>query len=233
MFRVLRSSSQWCCATRCPTPRTPPLHRWCHRGLLSCSMAIPTPPTPKEVGEIQNLFSDALNSLSTRHLLNVAHALSELLSYVTVLVDRVDVALSPEHISRPPPEAPPCAPPITPPSPGPGAPGWDQEVVCIQPSRSTSPPESLEHPPEEPRNVSAYTHPGWEINFLLHGENILSVSCKTINGNSRSLCLYILKQHKKNQHERPDLLTSQIACAILRVSLLDVLWLIYLEKFCD
>uniref|UniRef100_A0A3B5BCI7 Tax1-binding protein 1 homolog A-like n=1 Tax=Stegastes partitus TaxID=144197 RepID=A0A3B5BCI7_9TELE len=26
-------------------------------------------------------------------------------------------------------------------------------VVCIQPSRSTSPPESLEHPPEEPQNV--------------------------------------------------------------------------------
>ncbi|KAK2830189.1 hypothetical protein Q5P01_018120 [Channa striata] len=72
--------------------------------------------------------------------------------------DRVDLALSPEHISRPPPEAPPCtppcAPPITPPSPGPGAPGWDQEVVCIQPSRSTSPPESLEHPPEEPRNAA-------------------------------------------------------------------------------
>ncbi|XP_032392045.1 tax1-binding protein 1 homolog A isoform X4 [Etheostoma spectabile] len=70
--------------------------------------------------------------------------------------DLVDVALSPDHMSRPPPEAPPCvppcAPPITPPSPGPGAPGWDREVVCIQPSRSTSPPESLEPPPEEPRN---------------------------------------------------------------------------------
>ncbi|KAM6903182.1 tax1-binding protein 1 homolog A isoform 3-T3 [Lycodopsis pacificus] len=72
--------------------------------------------------------------------------------------DRVDVALSPEDMSRPPPEAPPCAPPcappITPPSPGPGAPGWDREVVCSQPCRSTSPPESLEHPPEEPRNCS-------------------------------------------------------------------------------
>ncbi|XP_032392044.1 tax1-binding protein 1 homolog A isoform X3 [Etheostoma spectabile] len=72
--------------------------------------------------------------------------------------DLVDVALSPDHMSRPPPEAPPCvppcAPPITPPSPGPGAPGWDREVVCIQPSRSTSPPESLEPPPEEPRNCS-------------------------------------------------------------------------------
>lgn len=79
-------------------------------------------------------------------------------------LDLVDVALSPEHMSRPPPEAPPCAPPcappITPPSPGPGAPGWDREVVCIQPSRSTSPPESLEPPPEEPRNVSAYEHTG-------------------------------------------------------------------------
>uniref|UniRef100_A0A3Q3ILG9 UBZ1-type domain-containing protein n=1 Tax=Monopterus albus TaxID=43700 RepID=A0A3Q3ILG9_MONAL len=37
--------------------------------------------------------------------------------------------------------------------PGPGAPGWDREVVCIQPSRSTSPPESLEHSPEEPQNA--------------------------------------------------------------------------------
>ncbi|XP_030002961.1 tax1-binding protein 1 homolog A isoform X2 [Sphaeramia orbicularis] len=74
--------------------------------------------------------------------------------------DRADVALSPDHMSRPPPEAPPpcappCAPPITPPSPGPGTPGWDQEVVCIQPSRSTSPPESLEHPPEEPAGDAA------------------------------------------------------------------------------
>ncbi|XP_026156355.1 tax1-binding protein 1 homolog A isoform X2 [Mastacembelus armatus] len=80
--------------------------------------------------------------------------------------DRLDVALSPEHISRPPPEAPPCAPPcappITPPSPGPGAPGWDQEVVCIQPARSTSPPESLEHPPEEPRNVADGAQPSCE-----------------------------------------------------------------------
>ncbi|KAM3595889.1 uncharacterized protein V6R79_004685 [Siganus canaliculatus] len=78
---------------------------------------------------------------------------------VSASSDRVDVALSPEHISRPPPEAPPpcappCAPPITPPSPGPGAPGWDQEVVCIQPSRTTSPPESLDHPPQEPRNAA-------------------------------------------------------------------------------
>ncbi|XP_039675453.1 tax1-binding protein 1 homolog A isoform X1 [Perca fluviatilis] len=77
--------------------------------------------------------------------------------------DLVDVALSPEHMSRPPPEAPPCAPPcappITPPSPGPGAPGWDREVVCIQPSRSTSPPESLEPPPEEPRNAADGAQP--------------------------------------------------------------------------
>ncbi|KAM6903180.1 tax1-binding protein 1 homolog A isoform 1-T1 [Lycodopsis pacificus] len=77
--------------------------------------------------------------------------------------DRVDVALSPEDMSRPPPEAPPCAPPcappITPPSPGPGAPGWDREVVCSQPCRSTSPPESLEHPPEEPRNAADGAQP--------------------------------------------------------------------------
>ncbi|XP_034747068.1 tax1-binding protein 1 homolog A isoform X2 [Etheostoma cragini] len=77
--------------------------------------------------------------------------------------DLVDVALSPDHMSRPPPEAPPCAPPcappITPSSPGPGAPGWDREVVCIQPSRSTSPPESLEPPPEEPRNAADGAQP--------------------------------------------------------------------------
>ncbi|XP_074468725.1 tax1-binding protein 1 homolog A isoform X2 [Sebastes fasciatus] len=77
--------------------------------------------------------------------------------------DRVDVSLSPEHMSRPPPEAPPCAPPcappITPPSPGPGAPGWEREVVCIQPSRSTSPPDNLEQPPEEPRNAADGAQP--------------------------------------------------------------------------
>ncbi|XP_044190888.1 tax1-binding protein 1 homolog A [Thunnus albacares] len=77
--------------------------------------------------------------------------------------ERVDVALSPEHMSRPPPEAPPCAPPcappITPPSPGPGAPGWEREVVCIQPSRTTSPPESLDQSPEEPRNVGDAAQP--------------------------------------------------------------------------
>ncbi|TNN88112.1 Tax1-binding protein 1 B [Liparis tanakae] len=76
--------------------------------------------------------------------------------------DRTDVSLSPEHMSRPPPEAPPCAPPcappITPPSPGPGAPAWDREVVCIQPCRTTGPPESQEHPPEEPRNRSFEQH---------------------------------------------------------------------------
>ncbi|XP_034560568.1 tax1-binding protein 1 homolog A isoform X2 [Notolabrus celidotus] len=70
--------------------------------------------------------------------------------------DRVEAAPSPEHMSRPPPEAPscapPCAPPITPPSPSAGAPDWNQEVVCIQPARSTTPPEGTEHPAEEPRN---------------------------------------------------------------------------------
>ena len=82
-----------------------------------------------------------------------------MLPRVIVSTDRMDVALSPEHMSRPPPEAPPCAPPcappITPPSPGPGAPGWDRKVVCIQPSRSTSTPENSEHQPEEPQNVSS------------------------------------------------------------------------------
>lgn len=77
--------------------------------------------------------------------------------------DRTDVSLSPEHMPRPPPEAPPCAPPcappITPPSPGPGAPGWDREVVCIQPCRTTGPPESQEHPLEEPRNAADGAQP--------------------------------------------------------------------------
>ncbi|XP_041867990.1 tax1-binding protein 1 homolog A isoform X2 [Melanotaenia boesemani] len=77
--------------------------------------------------------------------------------------DRVDVALSPEHMLRPPPEAPPCpppcAPPVTPPSPGPGVPGWDRKVVCIQPSRSTSPPENIEHSPEEAQKVGDGAQP--------------------------------------------------------------------------
>ncbi|XP_029022939.1 tax1-binding protein 1 homolog A isoform X2 [Betta splendens] len=78
--------------------------------------------------------------------------------YSTDTARVADAASSPEHMSRPPPEAPPCtppcAPPLTPSSPGPAAPGWDQEVVCIQPCRTTTPPEGLEHPPEEPRNVN-------------------------------------------------------------------------------
>lgn len=88
--------------------------------------------------------------------------------------DRVDVALSPEHMTRPPPEAPPCAPPCAPPisprSPEPGAPGWEQEVVCIQPSRSTSPPESLEHPPEEPRSVADGAQPSCDHQSSRRGE---------------------------------------------------------------
>uniref|UniRef100_A0A3Q2PHX2 Tax1 (human T-cell leukemia virus type I) binding protein 1a n=1 Tax=Fundulus heteroclitus TaxID=8078 RepID=A0A3Q2PHX2_FUNHE len=77
--------------------------------------------------------------------------------------DRGDVVLSPEHLSRPPPEAPlcaaPCAPPASPPSPGPGAPGWDQEVVCIQPSRCTTPPENAEAPAEEAQKVCDRAQP--------------------------------------------------------------------------
>lgn len=76
----------------------------------------------------------------------------------------VDAAVSPDPLPLPPPETlscpQPCAPPLSPsilspnpasnpPStPSPGAPGWPQEVVCIQPSRNTSPPDSGEHPPE-------------------------------------------------------------------------------------
>ncbi|XP_061885281.1 tax1-binding protein 1 homolog A-like isoform X2 [Entelurus aequoreus] len=57
-------------------------------------------------------------------------------------------ALSLDQAARPPPEAPhcatPCAPPITPPHPG-----WAREVVCMQPTRSTTPPETADHPPAD------------------------------------------------------------------------------------
>ncbi|KAM6958882.1 tax1-binding protein 1 homolog A [Aplochiton taeniatus] len=76
--------------------------------------------------------------------------------------DGADGALSPEQMPRPPPEAPlcapPCAPPATSPGPGTGA-AWPREVVCIQPSRSMSPPDGLEQPPEEPRNVGDGAQP--------------------------------------------------------------------------
>ncbi|XP_062342538.1 tax1-binding protein 1 homolog A-like isoform X2 [Osmerus eperlanus] len=68
--------------------------------------------------------------------------------------DGADGALSPEQMPRPPPEAPTCAPPAS----APGA-TWDRGVVCIQPSRSMSPPDGLEHPPEEPRNVGDGAQP--------------------------------------------------------------------------
>ncbi|TKS90691.1 Tax1-binding protein 1 -like protein B [Collichthys lucidus] len=89
--------------------------------------------------------------------------------------DRMDVALSPEHMTRPPPEAPPCAPPcappITPTSPGSAAPGWDQqEVVCIQPSRNTTPPEGLEQPTEEPRNAANGAQPSCDHQSNRHSD---------------------------------------------------------------
>lgn len=141
---------------------------------------------------------------------------------ISVFLDRVDVALSPEHMTRPPPEAPPCtapcAPPITPPSPGPGTPGWDREVVCIQPSRTTSPPESLEHPPEEPRNVSARKLTATPLEYryqmrfhthqILHwgnthnkiNVNVWFSACCPQRSRSRGLFAelhtHILKQHK-------------------------------------
>lgn len=54
---VLRWGSRWCCATRCRTPRTPLLRRWCHRGPPSCNTGIPTPLTPREVGGIKTVAS--------------------------------------------------------------------------------------------------------------------------------------------------------------------------------
>lgn len=98
----------------------------------------------------------------------------------------LDAALSPEKMARPPPEAPPCAPPcappITPSSPGPGAHGWNQEVVCIQPSRSATPPENTEHPPPDARNVGGQLFSfmllcmsggeGFNLHFLCHNIQI-------------------------------------------------------------
>lgn len=60
VFRVLRWGSPCCCATPCRTLRTPLLRHWCHRGLLSCSTAIPTQPTPREVGGILTLISHSV-----------------------------------------------------------------------------------------------------------------------------------------------------------------------------
>ncbi|XP_061617158.1 tax1-binding protein 1 homolog A isoform X1 [Phyllopteryx taeniolatus] len=87
-----------------------------------------------------------------------------------------EVSLSPEQLTRPPPEAPPCAtpcaPPISPlnPNPGPVAPGWDRDVVCIQPSRSTSPPETMENPPEEPQNTRGGAQPSCDHQSSRLGE---------------------------------------------------------------
>lgn len=83
----------------------------------------------------------------------------------------VDAAVSPAPLPLPPPETlscpQPCAPPLSPPSPSPnpastppsgtGAPGWPQEVVCIQPSRSssTSPPDSAERPLEHTNEAAS------------------------------------------------------------------------------
>uniref|UniRef100_A0A3Q3E6K2 Tax1 (human T-cell leukemia virus type I) binding protein 1a n=1 Tax=Labrus bergylta TaxID=56723 RepID=A0A3Q3E6K2_9LABR len=58
--------------------------------------------------------------------------------------DRVDAALSPEHMTRPPPEAPTY---------------WNREVVCMQPTRSTTPPEGPEHPVDEPKNAADGAQP--------------------------------------------------------------------------
>ncbi|KAK7898568.1 hypothetical protein WMY93_019421 [Mugilogobius chulae] len=91
----------------------------------------------------------------------------------------VDAAVSPDLLPLPPPE--PCAPPLSPSSPasaaGPGAPGWAQEVVCIQPCRSTSPRRSatilqrtlrlkLRRRPERTPGPPSASTPG-EIHWIL------------------------------------------------------------------
>ncbi|XP_061124055.1 tax1-binding protein 1 homolog A [Syngnathus typhle] len=101
-----------------------------------------------------------------------------------------DASLTPEQLSRPPPEAPPCAtpcaPPISPtnPNPGPAAPGWDREVVCIQPSRSTSPPEN---PPEEPQNAGDGAQPSCDHQSSRPAETRRGF-CFDSSGNSHKRC---------------------------------------------
>ncbi|XP_077404495.1 tax1-binding protein 1 homolog A isoform X2 [Vanacampus margaritifer] len=113
-----------------------------------------------------------------------------------------DASLTPEQLSRPPPEAPPCAtpcaPPITPPNPNPGpvAPGWDREVVCIQPSRSTSPPETVENPPEEPQNSGDGAQPSCDHQSSRHGETRSSFCFDASDVHKRCpLCEVIFPPH--------------------------------------
>lgn len=164
-FRGQRSGSPWCCATPSPTPKTHPHPPSCHRGRPSCSTAILTPLKPPKV----NLILPPVLLVSLRLHLGLTVLL---FAPPTAAVDRADGASSPEHASRPPPEAPacapPCAPPMSPPSPSPGAPGWEREVVCIQPSRSTSTPENAEPPPEEAhRKVGLPSVPFAFLGFVL------------------------------------------------------------------
>ncbi|XP_077362791.1 tax1-binding protein 1 homolog A isoform X2 [Festucalex cinctus] len=111
-----------------------------------------------------------------------------------------DASLTPEQLSRPPPEAPPCAtpcaPPITPPNPNPVAPGWDREVVCIQPSRSTSPPETVENPPEEPHNSGDGAQPSCDHQSSRHGETRSSFCFDASDVHKRCpLCEVIFPPH--------------------------------------
>lgn len=129
--RAPPAGSPWYCATRCPTPRTPHLLRWCPSGPPSSSTGTPTLRTQvREWGQVLSLLAQPTSS------------------HFRLLPVSSEPPPPPpqERAHRPPPEAPPacappCAPPLSPSVPGP----WDQEVVvCIQPSRSASPPEGAD-----------------------------------------------------------------------------------------
>lgn len=139
--RAPPAGSPWYCATRCPTPRTPRRPRWCPSGPQSCSMGTPTPRT--QVGSV----GEGSSSAGSAHFFTSDFRLLPIFS---------EPPPPPQERShRPPSEAPPtcavppCAPPLSPSAPGP----WDQEVVvCIQPSRSASPPEGADETHEVRQN---------------------------------------------------------------------------------
>ncbi|XP_053720125.1 tax1-binding protein 1 homolog A-like [Synchiropus splendidus] len=105
------------------------------------------------------------------------------------LDDGTDVSLSPEQLIRPPPEAPPCAPPCAPPvtPPNPAAPGWEA-VVCIQPSRTTSPLESSEKPAEEAAKVGEAAVPCCDYQASRPSDTRRSFCFDSSNGDAHKRC---------------------------------------------
>ena len=127
------------------------------------SLAIPSGPISSTTGATKACWVAIRQSLLHRHHKRLLYSINGFQIKMILITgflpppNHIDVAPCRENTARPPPEAPPCAPPcappITPSSPGPSAHGWNQEVVCIQPSRSTTPPENTEHPPLDTRHV--------------------------------------------------------------------------------